>query len=155
MGGASKSNFDAVTGQWRGQVTDANNGGFIGIRSTPFVEWDMSNCQGIEIITSRSSSGGGVNNLRLKLVVRDSTEFNGIGWTTSVDNKKGSNTLRALFSKQIPTRFAKRLSGSETFSKDQVKGVQLVYSKFEYDGDLNPSFSVGDFQLQVLEIRAF
>jgi hypothetical protein len=34
-GGASASTFDDTTGTWSGMVTDANNGGFIGIRSTP------------------------------------------------------------------------------------------------------------------------
>jgi hypothetical protein len=119
MGGASSSNFDGATGQWTGQVTDANNGGFIGIRSTPFVEWDMSQCQGIEVkLTTRNSP------LRLKVVLRDSTEFNGISWATSTDVVNGKR-LKIPFAKQVPTVFAKIVSG-QTFSKDQVKGMQLV-----------------------------
>jgi hypothetical protein len=35
MGGVSSSDFDNASGKWVGRVTDANNGGFIGIRSTP------------------------------------------------------------------------------------------------------------------------
>jgi hypothetical protein len=149
MGGASSSSFDEATGKWKGQVTDANNGGFVGIRSTPFVDWDMSQCQGIELQLTTTSV------LRLKIVVRDSTEFNGIGWTTSSDiGGGGGRSVKIPFSKQIPTLFAKTVSG-QTFSKDQVKALQFTYSKFEYDGALNPKFSLGDFQVQVEEIRAY
>merc|ERR1712071_122011 len=36
MGGASQSGFNAATEIWKGTVTSANNGGFVGIRTTPF-----------------------------------------------------------------------------------------------------------------------
>jgi len=153
MGGASASRFDAATGKWTGDVTDANSGGFIGIRSTPFVDYDMSTCQGVKLqITAPKGSS-----LRLKVVVRDSTDFNGVGWTSSVDinpNKVGSTKVQIPFSKQVPTRFAQTVSG-QYFAKNQVRGIQLVFSKFEYDGALNPTFRVGDFQVQVAEIRAY
>jgi hypothetical protein len=148
MGGASSSNFDDATGKWKGSVTDANNGGFIGIRSTPYVDWDMVNCQGIALKLATPSG------TRLKVVLRDSVEFNGISWTSSKDVDANGKTIKIPFSKQVPTMFAKTVSG-QTFSKDQVKGIQLVFSKFEYDGALNPKFSVGDFQVQVEEIRAY
>lgn len=148
MGGASASRFDAATGKWTGDVTDANNGGFIGIRSTPFVEYDMSTCQGIQFsITPKEA-------LRLKVVVRDSTDFNGIGWTSSVDIPVQGASVKIPFAKQVPTRFAQTVSG-QTFTKDQIRGMQLVFSKFEYDGALNPTFRVGNFQVQVQEIRAY
>ena len=148
MGGASSSSFDGATGLWKGQVTDSNNGGFVGIRSAPFVNLNMSNCKGIKIkITSKSQS-------RLKVVVRDSTEFNGVGWTTSVNLGKGRTIVDIPFAKQVPTKFAKTVSG-ETFDNENVKGFQFVYSKFEYDGALNPRFKVGDIDLQVEEITAY
>lgn len=161
MGGASSSTFDSFTGKWTGDVTDANNGGFIGIRSTPFVEYDMSKCQGIQlriIVPSSSSSSSSNNNkgktpFRLKVVLRDSIDFNGIGWTTSVD-VSGSTKNQISFAKQVPTRFAKTVSGP-SFARDQVRGLQLVFSKFEYDGALNPTFRVGRFQIQVEEIQAY
>ena len=120
-------------------------GYFIGIK--------MSNCRGIKIkLTSKSKS-------RLKVVVRDSTDFNGIGWTTSVNvGGGGSNNGRTIvsvdFDKQVPTKFAKIVPG-ETFEKETVKGLQFVYSKFEYDGGLNPRFKVGTFDVQIEEITAF
>jgi len=147
MGGASSSNFDGATGKWKGSVTDSNNGGFVGIRSTPFVNYDMSSCKGIRLkLTCKIPS-------RLKVVVRDSTEFNGVGWTTSA-NIGNNRNVDIPFAKQVPTKFAKTVEG-ETFSKDNVKGFQLVYSKFEYDGALNPKFKVGDIDVQVEEISAY
>jgi hypothetical protein len=150
MGGASASRFDQATGKWIGEVTDANNGGFIGIRSTPFVEYDMSSCKGIQLQITPSKK----ESLRLKVVVRDSTDFNGIGWTTSFDVAGNGCTVKIPFEKQAPTRFAQTVSG-QIFAKDQVRGMQLVFSKFEYDGALNPKFQLGDFQVQVEEIRTY
>jgi hypothetical protein len=159
MGGASISYFDALPGTWRGTITDANNGGFIGIRSTPpSLQLDLSRCQGLEWkIQFGNNSHRGGKKLRFKVIVRDSTEFNGICWTTSVDldpSPKTVNTLRVPFRKQIPTIFARTVP-NQTFQPGNVMAVQLTYSKFEYDGDLNPNFELGDIELQILEIRAY
>jgi outer membrane lipoprotein SlyB len=162
MGGASSSTFDGATGTWSGSVTDANNGGFIGIRSTPGFKWDMSNCKGLEwkvrLIEPSSSSQ---SQRRFKFVVRDSAEFNGITWTTSKDlnsssslSSGGVNTVRIDFDKQIPALFARTVP-DQTFKKNNVVAVQIAYSKFEYDGKLNPKFSLGDVRLQLLELRAY
>jgi outer membrane lipoprotein SlyB len=150
MGGASSSTFDGATGKWTGEVTDANNGGFIGIRSTPFVEYDMSKCAGIQL----RISPGNREALRLKVVLRDSTDFNGIGWTTSVNIEAKGSTITIPFNKQVPTRFAQTVLGP-TFGKDQVRGIQFVFSKFEYDGALNPKFRSGDFSVQVEEVKTY
>uniref|UniRef100_A0A7S4QC89 NADH:ubiquinone oxidoreductase intermediate-associated protein 30 domain-containing protein n=1 Tax=Ditylum brightwellii TaxID=49249 RepID=A0A7S4QC89_9STRA len=152
MGGVSSSTFDNNTGQWSGVVSATNNGGFVGIRTTPFATpLDLSSCKGIEFRTR-----GGGNGKRFKAVLRDSTEFNGICWTSSFDAPKGAKggAVRLPFAKMIPTIFAKTVEG-KTLLKENVVGFQLAYSKFEYDGGLNPKFELGDFSLQVLEIRAY
>jgi len=157
MGGASSSNFDVTTGTWRGKVTDANNGGFVGIRNTPYVNWDMSKCRGIELYLRRTNDKTKAG--RFKLGLRDSTEFNGIVWADSVDVKggKGATKVRVPLSKLKPTKFASvvRDGSADSFRKDNVVGLQLVYSKFEYDGALNPKFEIGDIDLQILEIKAY
>jgi outer membrane lipoprotein SlyB len=159
MGGASASTFDDATGTWSGSVTDANNGGFIGIRSTPGFEWDMTKCKGLEWkvrLVAPSSSSQQQQQRRFKFVVRDSAEFNGITWTTSKDLNPGTgvNTVRIDFDRQIPALFARTVP-NQTFKKDNVVAVQIAYSKFEYDGKLNPKFSLGDMRLQLLELRAY
>lgn len=153
MGGASESSFDDATGIWRGIVTSANNGGFVGIRTTPFaVPLDMKNCGGLEL---RIKGGRGK---RFKAVVRDSTDFNGVCWTTSFDVPSLSlgnvSTIRLPFEKQIPTIFARTVP-DQKFNEENVVGLQLAYSMFEYDGNLNPNFSLGGFDLQLMGIRAY
>ncbi|KAL9178778.1 hypothetical protein ACHAXT_003909 [Thalassiosira profunda] len=148
MGGASSSTADNNTGMWSGTVTDANSGGFVGIRSTPFrngAALDMSGCKGVEL---RLRKGGGK---RFKFVVRDSTEFNGICWTTEFD---AGGTVQIPFSKQIPTVFAKTVPGT-LFDEKSVVGFQVAYSKFGFDGQLNKKFDLGEFALQILELKAY
>lgn len=163
MGGVSSSTFDGATGIWKGIVTDANNGGFVGIRSTPLPlnviqKIDLSRCRGIEWTLA-----GTDKDMRLKVVLRDSTEFNGVGWTSSKDTTKSPSTsrlksvvtLKVPFQGQVPCRFAKVISNAPPFDASNVKAFQLVYSKFEYDGALNPKFQTGDFEIQILEIRTY
>lgn len=161
MGGASESEFDNATGTWKGTVTSANNGGFVGIRSTPFAApLNMKKCKGFEF---KLRGGDGK---RFKAVIRDSTDFNGVCWTTSFDAPKSSlggffskgenksvGSVKIPFSKQIPTIFARTVP-DQTFDVENVVGLQVAYSKFEYDGDLNPNFALGDFDLQLMEVRA-
>ena len=151
MGGVSSSEFDNNTGMWGGTVSSTNNGGFVGIRTTPFdPPLDMAGCRGIEL----RLRGGDAK--RFKAVVRDSTEFNGVCWTSSFDAPRNRNggTVRLPFAKQVPTIFANTVEG-KTFMANNVVGFQLAYSKFEYDGGLNPKFALGDFSLQLVEVKAY
>lgn len=161
MGGASSSSFDQETGVWKGTVTDANSGGFIGMRSFPSVQWNMEGCNGIEM---KIKGGQGK---RFKFVLRDSTEFNGVCWTSSIDvgepsfmdffkgkEEEGVSTVRIPFDKQVPTIRGETIP-DVTFNEQSVVAVQVVLSKFEYDGELNPKFAVGDLELQIKEIKAY
>jgi len=175
MGGASSSEFDNETGIWGGTVTAANSGGFVGIRSTPFsvAPLDMSQCTGLVI--SLRSRGDGQEEKRLKAVLRDSTDFNGVCWTSCFDyrskgsewnilsgllnknNKNADNDMTAIklpFSEQVPTIFARTVP-DQTFDSKNVVGFQLVYSKFEYDDALNDKFALGDFSLQLTEMSVY
>jgi hypothetical protein len=152
MGGASASSFNEITGTWSGSVTEANNGGFVGIRTSPGDTWNLQNCKGVEWKVKLVSPSKSKN--RFKFVLRDSSEFNGITWTTSVDLKPGLNNVKINFANQIPALFAKTLS-DKTFKKDSVASFQIVYSKYEYDAKLNPNFTAGYLELQVLELGTF
>jgi hypothetical protein len=143
MGGASQSTFDQETGIWKGTVTSANNGGFVGIRSTPLDQpLDMSKCTGLQI---KYLGGEG---RRFKATVRDSSEFNGVAWTSSFDTKPlpsvpftaiaqlslfgngggGVTTVQIPFSKLNPTIFARTVP-NKVFNKDNIQAIQLTYSK--------------------------
>jgi Complex I intermediate-associated protein 30 (CIA30) len=181
MGGVSSSTFDNDKGIWSGIVTDTNNGGFIGIRTYPSFQWDMSKCQGIELKLKVPNKHQGK---RMKFVLRDTTQFNGICWTTSFDmtptvlsfdlrpsslgfrtksfltsegfNSDGNReiSVRLSFDRLVPTLFAKTMKG-EKLRKDSVVAMQLAFSKFEYDGDLNPKFELGELEIQILEISSY
>lgn len=148
MGGASSSSFDGATGTWDGTVTDANNGGFIGVRSYPSVSWNMSRCRGLQIKFKSTYDS------RIKIGLRDTNEFNGVVWNSSI-NVNNAQIVRVPFSTLIPNKFANRIVSEIEFNRSNVVGIQFVYSKFEYDGDLNPKFRTGGFRLQVLEVKAY
>ena len=156
MGGVSSSGF--ANGIWKGTVTDANNGGFIGIRSTPNGKtYDLTACRGLQVKVRLVKSPNNKNNkrLRFKFATRDATDFNGITWATSVDATVGQATVwKVPLRKQKPTRFA-RIVANESFRSDNLVGVQFVFSKFEYNGALNPYFALGDVELQIDEIKAY
>jgi hypothetical protein len=148
MGGASSSAFS--NGRWKGTVTDANNGGFVGIRSTPSLEFDMRRCRGVEVKIQGDSK-----KRRFKLGLRDSKEFNGIVWTASFDVQGTKSTIKIPFDKLVPTLFAGTVPNPPAFKKENVVGLQFVYSKFEYNGDMNPKFQTGDIDVQIVEVKAY
>ena len=154
MGGRSISSF-SKGGKWKGTVTDANNGGFIGIRSVPNSKtYDCTACKGFQVKVRLVRSPEN-KRLRFKFATRDSTDFNGITWATSVDALVGKpTTWKIPLAKQKATRFA-RVVPNERFAYDNLVGLQFVYSKFEYDGDLNPFFALGDVELEIQEIKAY
>jgi Complex I intermediate-associated protein 30 (CIA30) len=161
MGGVSRSTVDNASGLWKGTVTDANNGGFVGIRSTPpTLQLDLTRCQGLEITFQTSPNMP----QRLKVVLRDSSDFNGIAWTASVNVPTSGNKPRPVKVKVplnaesfVPTIFAKIVETAKDkgIDKSSITALQLVYSKFEFEGALNPKFQVGDFDLQILEVKAY
>ena len=55
--------------------------------------------------------------------------------------------LEAKFAEFVPTLFARRVPGASKVDTSQINTVQLTLSKFEYDGELNPHFTAGDFEL--------
>ena len=137
MGGVSSSMIDNETGSWKGTVSESNNGGFVGIRTTPFSNTlNFEQCTGIRL---RLRGGDGRT---FKAIVRDSTDFNGICWTTSFDMPrvksffsvfddseiKTTTTIKIPFKNQIPTIFAKTVPG-EIFNSENIVGLQIAYSK--------------------------
>jgi hypothetical protein len=151
MGGVSKSSIEpgeTFDGTWKGIVSTANNGGFAGIRTKLF-KLDASACSGILL----KVRGDGQ---RYKVIVRDDEDWNGTAWSESFDTVKGRTTeIKLPFNKFKPTRFARVLPSFRPFDKKNFSGIQISLSKFEYDGDLNPRFKDGPFELQVLSFTSY
>eukprot|EP00467_Chlorarachnion_reptans_P005788 CAMPEP_0114507508 /NCGR_PEP_ID=MMETSP0109-20121206/12050_1 /TAXON_ID=29199 /ORGANISM="Chlorarachnion reptans, Strain CCCM449" /LENGTH=262 /DNA_ID=CAMNT_0001686271 /DNA_START=128 /DNA_END=916 /DNA_ORIENTATION=+ len=162
MGGVSESGFrtEEFFGVFAGFVDEANKGGFTGIRTMPLgAPLDLSRCTGIQLRVRGDGK-------RYKCVLRDSPDFNGIAWTAEFDVDDSSKSrgffsrgdgwqvVKLPFDEFIPTRFANVLDEG-TIDRSRIWAVQLVLSKYAYDGKLNPNFSPGDMELLVERITTY
>ncbi|KAK8914634.1 hypothetical protein KSP39_PZI024418 [Platanthera zijinensis] len=159
MGGVSQSTFliDATgsedggpTGIFKGVVSTANNGGFTSIRTKNFdVPEDLSPYDGLRL----EVKGDGH---RYKLIVRTSADWDTVGYTASFDTINGHwQTIQIPFSSLRPVFRARTVADALPFDPSTIISLQLMYSKFEYDGKLNPSFIEGAFQLPFSRISAY
>lgn len=159
MGGVSESTFIIDTtggekggpaGLFKGVVSTTNNGGFTSIRTKNFsVPEDLSSYDGLEL---RLKGDG----RRYKLIVRTSRDWDTVGYTASFDATEGQwQSIRLPFSSFVPVFRARTVSDAPPFDLRSIVSLQLMFSKFEYDGKLNPTFVEGPFQLPVSSIRTF
>nr|XP_019704506.1 uncharacterized protein LOC105040590 [Elaeis guineensis] len=159
MGGVSESMFqvDATgneyggpSGLFKGVVSTANNGGFTSIRTKNFsVPEDLSAYDGIEL---RVKGDG----RRYKLILRTSADWDTVGYTASFDTVKDQwHTIKIPFSSLRPVFRARTMVNAPPFDPSNIISLQLMYSKFEYDGKLNPTFVEGPFQLPFSSMRAY
>jgi hypothetical protein len=63
-------------------------------------------------------------------------------------------TITLPFSSFAPVFRAKSLPSGPPLDPSCVSSIQLMLSKFEYDGALNPAFRPGPFTLPITDIRA-
>ncbi|KAA3478051.1 NAD(P)-binding Rossmann-fold superfamily protein isoform 1 [Gossypium australe] len=159
MGGVSESTFQIdrtggeggkPTGLFKGIVSTANNGGFTSIRTKNFSSpVDLSAYDGFEL----HLKGDG---RRYKLIVRTSTDWDTVGYTASFDTIGGQwQSIRLPFSSLRPVFRARTVSDAPSFNPSNVVSFQLMFSKFEYDGKLNPTFVEGPFELPLSTIKAY
>ncbi|XP_072999743.1 protein HIGH CHLOROPHYLL FLUORESCENCE PHENOTYPE 173, chloroplastic isoform X2 [Typha latifolia] len=159
MGGVSESNFQVdptgseiggPTGLFKGVVSTANNGGFTSIRTKSFaVPEDLSPYDGIEL---RVKGDG----RRYKLILRTSSDWDTVGYTASFDTiKEQWQTIRIPFLSLRPIFRARTLFDAPQFDPSKLMSLQLMFSKFEYDGKLNPTFTEGPFELPFSSLRAY
>ncbi|XP_020100411.1 uncharacterized protein LOC109718545 isoform X2 [Ananas comosus] len=159
MGGVSESTFQVdptgsetggPTGLFKGVVSTSNNGGFTSIRTKNFtVPEDLSAYDGIEL---RVKGDG----RRYKLILRTSADWDTVGYTASFDTVKGQwQTIRVPFSSLRPVFRAQTMADAPPFDPSKLFALQLMFSKFEYDGKLNPTFVEGPFELPFSSIKAY
>ncbi|NJR66051.1 MAG: CIA30 family protein [Leptolyngbyaceae cyanobacterium CRU_2_3] len=151
MGGVSQSGiqFGVAGACFSGQVSTANSGGFASVRTRNFEpSLDLSDYTGIEL---RVKGDGN----RYKFMLRAETRWDGIAYCYSFDTVAHAwITVRVAFAALIPVFRAKTV-GNSPFAADRITSMQLMLSKFEYDGGLNPHFQPGSFQLQIASIGAY
>ncbi|KAL4448009.1 hypothetical protein ABPG75_005228 [Micractinium tetrahymenae] len=158
MGGISESGFvvrqgvgedGGPCGVFAGSVTTANNGGFASVRTRNLdPPLDLSGYEGIELRVKGDGK-------RYKLIIRDGAGWDTVGYTKSFDTQPGWQTVRLQFSDFKPVFRARTMLGMPPLNTANICSFQLMLSKFEADGMLNPTFQTGAFQLPVQRISAY
>lgn len=152
MGGVSASNIVFVenTALFTGNVSTANSGGFASVRTKNFdPPFNLSGYEGVKLRVKGDGQ-------RYKLFLRTDGKWDGLGYSFSFDTV--ANTwidIRIPFADLIPVFRAKIVKDAPPIDASRVCSWQLMLSKFEYDGALNPQFSPGGFSLQVESIKAY
>ncbi|XP_008225254.1 PREDICTED: uncharacterized protein LOC103324919 [Prunus mume] len=152
MGGVSESTFQidpnggengGPTGIFKGVVSTANNGGFTSIRTKNLsTAEDLSAYDGLELRLKGDSR-------RYKLIVRTSRDWDTVGYTAGFDTVGDQwQTVRVPFSSLKPIFRARTVSDAPPFDPSNIVSLQLMFSKFEYDGKLNPTFVEGAFKVR-------
>ncbi len=152
MGGTSESSLRLTdnTALFTGNVSTANSGGFASVRTRNFDETiDLTGFEGIELRVKGDGK-------RYKFIIRSEAKWDGIGYCYSFDTVYNVwITVRIPFDRLIPVFRAKTVKDGSKLDKSSISSLQLMLSKFEYDGALNPKFSPGFFQLQLESIKAY
>lgn len=152
MGGVSESNIQLVegTGLFAGNVSTANSGGFASVRTRNFDSpLNLSGYDGVELRVRGDGK-------RYKFFLRTETKWDGVGYSYSFDTVANEwITVRVPFNELTPVFRAKTLEDCPRIDASKIYSFQLMLSKFEYNGELNPKFSPGGFSLQVESIAAY
>ncbi|MBF2057282.1 MAG: CIA30 family protein [Cyanobacterium sp. T60_A2020_053] len=150
MGGVSESRLLMASNEviFTGNVSTANNGGFASIRTKNFTPpLDLS---AYETILLRVKGDGN----RYKFITRCEGKWDGISYCYSFDTVKDTwQTVEIKCADLIPVFRAKTVPEAGNFDRSKVYSLQLMLSKFEYDGGYNPSFQAGNFNLALEWIK--
>ncbi|MGQ9837801.1 MAG: CIA30 family protein [Cyanobacteriota bacterium] len=152
MGGVSQSQLLWGDGQllFTGQVSTANSGGFVSTRTRNLdPPLDLSDFAGLEL---RLRGDG----QRYKFFVRDQTGWDSPAYGYAFEtNPEEEQTVRIPFAEMVPTFRARTLCFAPPLNPCRICSLQLMLSKFETDGSLNPRFHPGPFRLQLRWIGAY
>ncbi|NET10504.1 MAG: CIA30 family protein, partial [Symploca sp. SIO2B6] len=134
-----------------GTVSTANSGGFASVRTRNLEPpLDFSTHQGIRLQVKGDGN-------RYKFLLRDEAQWDGIAYAYSFDTEADTwITVDVPFSELLPVFRARTMDTStNTIDRSQIRAFQFMLSKFEYDGQLNPFFNPGSFQLYVESVCAY
>ncbi|MBD2597263.1 CIA30 family protein [Nostoc spongiaeforme FACHB-130] len=152
MGGVSSSNIQLIDNAalFAGNVSTANSGGFASVRTKNFdPPFNLSGYTGVELRVKGDGQ-------RYKLFLRPDATWDGLGYSYSFDTVANTWTnIRIPFAELTPVFRAKTVKDAPPLNTSRISSFQLMLSKFEYDGALNPKFTPGGFCLQVESIKAY
>lgn len=152
MGGASASSLQlqADSALFTGYVSTANSGGFASVRTRNFEPpLDLTGFNGVELHVKGDGQ-------RYKFLVRDEDSWDSLAYAYSFDTIADEwISVQIPFNQLIPVFRAKTVSSSRPLNSSRIRSLQLMLSKFEYDGALNPQFEPGEFRLVVRAICVY
>jgi hypothetical protein len=151
MGGVSSSQARWNDGLlFTGNVSTENSGGFASIR-TRNVDPPINLAQWQGTVLQVQGDGQ-----RYKWILRDSPGWDSLAYSRSFDTDAESpTTIRTGFRDMVATFRARSKPDAAPLNPSRICSMQLMLSKFEYDGDLNPTFQAGPFKLEVSRIGVF
>ncbi|MEO0941553.1 MAG: CIA30 family protein [Cyanobacteria bacterium J06642_12] len=152
MGGVSSSSIRMGEGvaTFSGTVSTSNSGGFASVR-TRNIDPEL-NLSGFGGIVLRVRGDG----QRYKFLMRDEQRWDGVAYGFSFDTIADEwIDVRIPFTELIPVMRAKTVPNAGPINTSRITALQLMLSKFEYDGALNPNFQPGDFRLDIESISAY
>jgi hypothetical protein len=152
MGGVSNSNFILrdESAVFTGVVSTENRGGFVSVRTRNFQPpIDLSAYTGMTL-TVRGDGN------RYKFFLRDSSGWDSLAYSISFNTTPDQwQTVHLPFAEFIPVFRAQTVPSAPPLDRRSIRSLQLMLSKFEVDGKLNPHFTAGNFQLEVKQIGVF
>ena len=152
MGGVSQSNIQLSSGKgvFGGNVSTENSGGFASVRTKNFdPAFNLSGYEGIEIRVKGDGQ-------RYKFLLRTETSWDGVAYSYSFDTEIDTwINIKIPFAELTPVFRAKTVKEAPGINVNKICSLQLMLSKFEYDGELNAKFSPGAFALEVETIKAY
>ncbi|MGB0563245.1 MAG: CIA30 family protein [Spirulinaceae cyanobacterium] len=152
MGGVSASGFTQTPegAVFAGEVSIQNSGGFASVRSRNFSPpLNLQNATGLQLRVKGDGQ-------RYKFLVRDAEGWDRLAYSTSFDTVADTwITIQIPFSEMQPVFRAKTVPDAPPLNSGAIYALQLMLSKFEYDGQLNPNFEAGEFSLLVESIAVY
>lgn len=152
MGGVSSSGMNVGEGSaiFSGVVSTDNSGGFASVRTRNLEPpLNLSEYDGIQLRVKGDGQ-------RYKFLVRDEKRWDGVAYAVSFNTSAGEwIDVRIPFADLIPVLRAKTLPNAGPVNAGSISALQVMLSKFEYDGALNPHFKAGEFALELESISAY
>ena len=152
MGGVSQSEIRFVEGTalFAGNISTANSGGFASVRTKNFTSpLNLSSYEGVQLRVKGDGK-------RYKFFLRTESSWDGMAYSYSFDTVANEwITVRVPFNELTAVFRAKTVPDAPAIELSKICSLQLMLSKFEYNGELNPHFSPGGFALQVESIGAY
>lgn len=151
MGGVSTSQVQWQEGlRFVGEVSTANSGGFASIR-TRNIEPPLNLGQWQGTVLQVQGDGQ-----RYKWILRDDPSWDSLAYCRSFDTDAALPSLvRTPFLEMVATRRARTVPDAGSLNPARLYSMQLMLSKFEYDGELNPAFSAGSFGLTAQSLGVY